>query len=337
MFPRSHAVSSFLAAVLALPGSGMVAQAQPSVQPAAAASPAPAGAPPAAVNPADIVYALDPANLQTYRYATLGCLGANRYWWEWGGGQGRYLTPPPFPLFDASGALRAGVVPDPGNAAALAFELSVMPDDGDVSGVGTKRCEMALGWTEFAYPGKTPTRTATLPRNQDFWWALKFRLADWRSTTDRQVIFQWLPTTPTSAGPIMSADVWGSRLRLEIHYDFGATPSEQTMTKLMPWTLEGWQPNRWYTLAIRGRIDDVTPSNSRIELWLDGRKVLDYDGPIGYMAATGSEYAKFGLYHWTKNNPWDMTVVRRTAWYKGPTLIIDRGAYDVAKVTRFLD
>ncbi len=291
---------------------------------------------PGTIDGADVVYRLDPARRASYRYATLACLGANRYWWEWTGTAGRALAPA-WPLFDGSGAFRAGVVADPDKPNALAFELSVMPDDGDVSGIGTKRCEIALGWTEYAYPSKVPVRSATLPRNQDFWWGIRFRLDDWRATNDRQVIFQWLPGGGLKTGPMLTLQTQGERMWLAIQHDYGPAPSAATLTKVNAWTMNGWLPKHWYTAIIHARIDDVEPGNGHLALWLDGRQVLDYRGPIGFAGARSLDYAKFGLYHWTHNNAWDMTAPRRTAWYKGPALIVDRGAYDVARVTRFLD
>lgn len=285
-----------------------------------------------AITPADIVYALNPADLTTYRYSTLACLGGNKYWWEWGGSSGRYLTTTLFPLRDGTGMQRASVVADPDDRSSRAFELSVMPTDADTSGSGNKRCELALGWKEYRYPGKVLARTTALPRNRDFWWSIKFRLADWRATRDRQVIFQWLPGFSTTAGPILGLDVWGNTLRLEIHYDSGAAPSETTMTKLIPWTLTRWQPNRWYTMVFRARIDAATPAGGKLVMWLDGAQVLDYRGPIGFTVPTEGDYVKFGPYHWTGNNPWDLSVVKRTGWYKGPALILDRAGYTPAAI-----
>lgn len=286
-----------------------------------------------AIDPTDIVYALNPADLTTYRYSTLACLGGNKYWWDWGGSQGRYLSTTLFPLRDEAGAMRAGVVPDPGDAGALAFEFSVMPTDGDTSGAGNKRCEIALGWKEFSYPGKTLARTSALPRNRDFWWTLKFRLSDWRATSDRQVIFQWLNEGASASGPMLALDIWGDKLRLELHHDFNSVPSSATTTRLIPWLQSGWQPDRWYTVAIKARIDSVVPANGRVAMWLDGAQTLDYRGPIGYASPSGAgDFAKFGLYHWTIGNPWDMKTVKRTAWYKGPALILDRAGYDAARI-----
>lgn len=289
-----------------------------------------------AVDPTDIVYKLEPADLSTYRYSTLACLGANHYWWEWGGSKGRYLTTTLFPMRDDTGALRAGVVSDPDDASRLAFQLSVMPSDEDTSSVGAKRCEIAIGWKEYRYPGKVPVRTVELPRNRDFWWTIQVRLADWRTTHDRQVIFQWLNAEPTVPNPEMAMEVWGDKLRLEIHHDFGAAPSEPTMTKLIPWTLNGWESNRWYKVVIRARIDTVSPSNGKLAMWIDGKRALDYRGPIGFTASAG-DYAKFGLYHWTNNNSWDPSVVRRTAWYRGPALVLDRPGYDAIKIGALID
>lgn len=289
------------------------------------------------VTPADIVYALNPADLTTYRYSTLACLGGNKYWWEWGGSSGRYLTTTLFPLRDGTGTQRAGVVADPDDRSSRAFELSIMPTDADTSGSGNKRCEMALGWNEYSYPGRVLARTPELPRNRDFWWTLKFRLEDWRATKDRQVVFQWLPGSATSAGPMLGLDVWGDKLRLELHSDLRAVPSEQTMTKLIPWQLAGWQPKRWYTVVFRARIDSLAPANGRLAMWLDGAQVLDYRGPVGYPAfGSGGDYAKFGVYHWTGGNPWDRSVVKRTAWYKGPALVLDRAGYTPATIAALL-
>jgi len=286
---------------------------------------------------ADIVYNVDPGVLTSYRYATLACLGANRYWWDWGGSRGHYLATAPLPLRDANGDVRAAIVPDPDDDSKLAFQLSAMPGDPDTSTVGGKRCEMALGWQPHNYPGQAPVRGAALPRNQDFWWTIKFRLGDWRATSDRQVIFQWLTPGADANGPMLAADVWGSNIRLEIHHDFGTSPSPATTTKLIPWSMHGWQPNHWYSVAIHARIDAVTPADGRVAMWLDGTQVLDYHGPIGYTAPAGGDYAKFGLYHWTINNPWDMAVPKRIAWYRGPALIIDRAGYDVSSVRAVLE
>lgn len=289
----------------------------------------------ASVDPTDIVYRVDPAKPESYRYATLACLGANRYWWEWGGAAGRALAPP-WPLFDDTGNFRAGVVADPDNPNALAFELSVMPDDGDVSGIGTKRCEIALGWTEYVYPGKLPARNSMLPRNQDFWWGIRFRLSDWRATADRQVIFQWLPGGGLKTGPMLTMQTQGERMWLAIQHDYGPAPSATTLAKVNAWTMNGWRPNHWYTAIIHARIDDVDPRNGHVALWLDGRQALDYRGPIGFAGARGRDYAKFGLYHWTHNNAWDMTMPRRTAWYKGPSLIRDAHDYTETSVVATL-
>lgn len=291
------------------------------------------GAP--SIQTGDIVYHLVPWSLQSYRYSTLQCHGANRYWWQWRGREGRPTEAPAFPVRAGDGSLRAGVVADPADDNSVAFYLAVHPTDPDTSGGGNKRCEMSLGWSTHADTLKP--MTARLPRREDFWWVVKFRLDDWRETKDRQVIWQWLAGDTTELGPLVNLNIWGKLMRLEIHSDGTALPSKATMTKTIPWTLKNWQPHHWYTMVVKANIDPAHGGQGKLVAWLDDQMVLDYVGPLGYSSASTADYAKFGVYHWTNNNSWDMAVPTRQAWFKGSALVRDRPGYQHDSMARLVN
>lgn len=275
----------------------------------------------------DIVYAVSPSIAASYQYSTLQCQGQNRYWWDWGGGSGRAAAVNPLPVVAVDGSRRVDVVADPAGTNLEVFYFATNPTDPDTSGAGNKRCEISLGWTEFAYPGKQKVRSVFLPRGRDFWWVIKFRLGDWRTTTDRQVVWQWLAGDATDLGPLVNLNVRGKAMRLEIHSDGSTSPSPATMRKVIPWSTNDWQPERWYTMVIKAHIDPAVGGGGKLVAWLDADLVLNYVGPLGYTSKRPSDYAKFGLYHWTKNNPWDMSLPTREAWFKGSALVLDRPGY----------
>jgi hypothetical protein len=295
-----------------------------------------------AVQAGDVVYKISASDLDSFKYSTVQCQGTNSYFWDWGGQSGYFRNPLPLAVIgsDSSGsffAFQTGASPD--ESGKSAFHWEVRPTDPDTAGTGAKRCEFSLGWKEYSYPGKVFTRQVNLPNNQDYWWGVAVRPEDWSASNgvnDWQVLWQFHDAYGGGLSPFLDLAVKGNQWVVQGAYDMSTTPKDSTTKKFALWS-STMPANTWARFIVKARKDLVTPSNSFVQIWLNGQQIVDYHGPIGYNVPQG-DYAKVGIYKWISSaNAWSPNVPARRMWSKGPVLVNDAPGYSWQSINAILD
>jgi hypothetical protein len=305
----------------------------------ATTAPAPA---PVSVQQSDIVYAANASDPNSYKYSAIQCQGGNAYFWEWGGSSGRWVTPIPDPVTGVDSGLTFNAfstVASPGESTKRAFRWELHRSDPDTAGTDAKRCEMRMSWNEYNYPGKVLARQIGLPANENNWWGVAVRQEDWSPSArsnDYQILWQWHDAYGGDLPPFLNLAAKGNQWSLQATYDTNSTPSNSTLTKMTLWT-GTITPNTWQRFIVKARKDMTTPSNSFVQIWLNGTQIVNYHGPFGYQVAQ-MDYAKVGIYHWiSTKNLWDTIQPVRRMWSKGPVLINDRSGYTWQSVDAVLN
>lgn len=210
------------------------------------------------------------------------------------------------------GTLRFGRVADPDGGAVPAYQFTLDADDPTTA--SSHRCELAL----------TGGR-GMLPRDQVFWHAFAVRLSDQAGTTDEQALAQW-HAGDTSGGmlPIYTLLQRGNQLRLVLRYDSSATPARASTTTLTVWRSLGSQAGRWLSFVTQAQLSPRDGSGGFVRTWLDGQRIVDYSGPVGYDQPAASPYVKHGIYHWVDaSNPWDLRLPTRSVLQRRPLVVLD--------------
>jgi Polysaccharide lyase len=73
---------------------------------------------------------------------------------------------------------------------------------------------------------------------------------------------------------------------------------------------------RWTDFVLRFR--QRAPGAGLLQVWMDGRQIVDHRGDLGYNTPGYNDYVKFGYYNWTDamNSP-------RKVWLRSPTIVAD--------------
>lgn len=195
-----------------------------------------------------------------------------------------------------------------------AFRLQMNAVDVLPNGV-SPRCELIA----YPMPG------SALPQGQNFWLAFSFWADDWAGTADEQLIAQMHVQEPrnTLLNPFVALVVRGGELRLEVRYS-KATPPDKASTHLMTAARMAMPVRQWTTAVIQARISTQASQAPFLRMWLNGRLVADYAGPLGYILPTGGfSYHKVGVYHWIDDNPWDLKVPVRALLVRTVMSVLD--------------
>lgn len=183
-----------------------------------------------------------------------------------------------------------------GSAAKPVFRLEL--DASDVLPAGTPpRCELLT----YPMPG------SGVPVGETFWLAFSIWVDDWTGSTDEQSIGQMHIQDPRNIvlNPFLGLVVRGKELSVELRHNPLQTPS-QASTTLIKAAQVTLPTRRWFTIAIRARLETDPAQQPFFQMWLDDRQIVDYSGPWGYVQQPDTTaYAKVGIYHWLNGNPWD--------------------------------
>ena len=221
----------------------------------------------------------------------------------------------PLPL---GGTLRFGRAPDPSDPSRAALRFTLMPTDPLTA--SSFRCETAFS------PGATG-----LPIGKVFWHAFAIQIPDWRGTTDEQQLAQWHGGDTSGMLPIFALLVRGNTMRIVLRYDGSASPSLATAQTRVVWSTNNWPPNTWITVVTQALVSTNPAAAPFLRTWINGQRVVNYAGPLGYNQPTTLPYVKHGIYHWTGLNPWDMSIPQRTVHFRRAVLALDpRAAYTPA-------
>lgn len=222
----------------------------------------------------------------------------------------------------SDGVMSFGTVSDPAGGADPVFVFSADLRNQLVN--NAPRCEGVFAAPETRMtPGKV------------FWTAATVWLDDWSGTRpgDSQLFLQWHGVVG-SLNPSFALYVQGNRLTGVVRYNPDAVPDKRGTGQQQLFALDGGFQRRWLRIVVRGR-EGLDPADEpQLAMWIDGRQVADYQGPIGYRNNDG-DILKFGIYKWIKDarQVWDERVPTRSVFFKNVMLVRDEGQrYDVQKI-----
>lgn len=216
--------------------------------------------------------------------------------------------------------LKHGVVDDTtgANTQNKAFYFKLWKNDPATSGVNAQRCERY-----FAASGQT------IPQDADVWFGVRLKASEWDTSTGR-IVWQWHEDSDTSGLlPHLAAIVNGRNLRIVAQYNDNPTLSRANTTPVVLFSTNQWQPGVWHDFVIKAKVDPRSDGAGYVEAWLNGVKVINYQGPLGYRYDDVRDYAKIGIYHWnTTSNQWRSGETEElTASYSGMVLMRHHQSY----------
>jgi hypothetical protein len=135
------------------------------------------------------------------------------------------------------------------------------------------------------------------------WVAFEFMLDRSFDGGGRDAIFGSHPNSPQGSGSWTVYTGGRDKLVLEARSNTG-DPGSEALLKKHPFTFDAPR-NTWHKLVMAYHLDtDPANSEAGITAWLNGRKVADYRGPIGYALGL-PDYGKHGPYNWQWIRGWD--------------------------------
>jgi hypothetical protein len=204
--------------------------------------------------------------------------------------------------------VRIGKVADPTNPArkALAFQLGV----GDPITQGNHRCEL-----EF---------DKKLQYDKVYWIAFRAYVYDWGTLPagDEALFGLQFHDGDTDKGfnPSVSLVVYGARsggraFHVFVSYSTDSAPSTEND--------KGWHSadiplpfGRWIDFVFKVK-ENI--QSGLAQVWMDGKQICDYTGPVGFLTQGFNSYVKHGYYNWSD--------------YKTPRKVLLRSPVTVADPT----
>jgi hypothetical protein len=274
-----------------------------------------------AVAASDVIFNVSPTTPLAQRTGDVQCVGTYS--------QLRYLNTSIYGTNPAGQSeLKYGWVTDPAAGAKPVTYMAVRKGDVDTAGTGNKRCEYS-----FTNP------LLTIPWNKDFWFAVAVRSGDFAGTTDQQTVWQWHEASGTNGlSPYLAATVSGNNMYIQLRSNQNSAFS-QVNTKIYEiYRTANWTPNAWYQFIVEAHLNTVDNGSSTVKIWLNGVKIVDRMGPVGYLYANPKDYTKAGLYHWTgAGNAWSSAVDKREVWLKGPAMMLNQVGYTPEMVSSMIN
>ncbi len=230
---------------------------------------------------------------------------------------------------DGSTHMKHGVVSnEPGaNAAGRAFYFRLTKNDPNTSGATAQRCERYFNST-----------TQFIPQRTDIWFGVRTKVSEWDNNTYR-VIWQWHDNgAGTSLLPHLAAMVNGRNLRLIAQFNNNTNPTTANTTSVLLFSTNQWQSKTWNDFVVKAKVDPSSSGSGYVQVWLNGVRVVNYRGPIGYRYDSPKDYAKIGLYHWNSaTNSWRTGATETiAASYSGMVMLKGASRYSAESVRSML-
>lgn len=181
--------------------------------------------------------------------------------------------------------LRLGKVPDPAapDRKALAFQLA--PDDPKTS--GSKRAEIAFA--------------PNVEHDKVYWVAFGVYVYDWGSLAphDASIFGTQLHSGDNSRGlsPSFAIVTRGRTFHIAVRHSDDPSPSPRN-TVTHRYAQQPIPFGRWMSFAFRFR--QSTTGHGFLQVWLDGRRIVDHQGSLGFHTPGHKDYLKFGYYNWSR-------------------------------------
>lgn len=205
-----------------------------------------------------------------------------------------------------------GRIADPDDPTKQVFEFTARKHDPLIW--GAPRCEITV----------SPSKAGGLHLEEDFWFGIGFYLPNWEISQDEQVVAQWHMNEGGAAfSPFFAVAVQGNSFRIQAQANTESVESKRAFFKVVDVRSATLPVNKWSYIITHARISPKTHGDGFLDVWLDGRKIVEYKGPLGY-PTQGNAFLKFGHYHWMHPaNPWPEEIEARTVLIRSPTLVFN--------------
>lgn len=201
--------------------------------------------------------------------------------------------------------LRFGKAADPRNPRLKALAFQVHPDDPVTS--KSKRSEITFG--------------RNIEPNKVYWIALSVYVHDWGRLDSKDAA---LFGTQVHSGddslrlsPAFSLYTTGEgrKFKVQARWSTSATPGRNNSAKAS-YAERGLPFGRWLDFVFRFRLN--TAGEGFLQVWMDGERIANHRGNLGYNTPGYNDYVKFGYYNWTSA----MSSARKVL-VRSPTIVLD--------------
>lgn len=182
--------------------------------------------------------------------------------------------------------LRLGKAPDPADPRREAFVFQLSPDDPGTS--GSKRAEISFGHN--------------VEHDKVYWAAFSVYLYDWGSLAakDASLFGIQLHSGDNRLGLSPSFSIvskGGSTFYIDVRYSSSSSPSQRN-TVTRKYAEQPIPFGRWMNFVLRFRQN--TSGSGFLQVWLDGTRIVDHRGSLGFSTPGYKDYFKFGYYNWSR-------------------------------------
>jgi Polysaccharide lyase len=136
------------------------------------------------------------------------------------------------------------------------------------------------------------TSLARFPKDEVIWNAYRVKIADGFPIPDGKkswfIVGQWHGSKDDKRSPYIAAEVQGKDLVFLRRYVSNGKPISREMYRM-----KDVPRGKWLNIAIEHK---VSSTDGLLNIWLNGRQVVNFDGPVGYWDHDEAGYWKFGIY-----------------------------------------
>ena len=198
--------------------------------------------------------------------------------------------------------LRLGKETDPTDPRrkALAFQLG--PDDKMTS--GSRRTEISF--------------RPSVEMDQVYWVAFRMYVVDWGEDSSQGLLGTQLHSGDNDRGlsPSFAVYFTGRNMRIEARYSTSANPTPSS-TVTARYANQPLPFGRWVDLVFRFRHN--TSGNGFLEAWMDGKRIVNHEGNLGFNTPGHKDYFKFGVYNWSPFSAPRKVLLRSPIMLRDPT------------------
>jgi predicted phosphodiesterase len=201
--------------------------------------------------------------------------------------------------------LRFGKVPDPSNPILKALSFQVHPDD-PVTAKG-KRSELSFG--------------RNIETNKVYWVALGVYAYDWGvlGSKDAALFGTQVHSGDDSLNlsPAFSLYTTGAGRKFKVQARWSTSPlPAQSNSTVANYAERDLPFDRWMDFVFKFRLN--TAGEGFLQVWMDGERIVNHRGNLGFTTPGYNDYVKFGYYNWTSA----MSSVRKIL-LRSPTIVAD--------------
>jgi hypothetical protein len=199
--------------------------------------------------------------------------------------------------------LRLGKVADPDDPSRKAFAFIVAPGDPKTSG----------SWrSEFSF-------APNIEHDKVYWAALSVYVYDWGNADEPALFGMQLHSGDNSRrlSPVFAINTAG-RKHLQVVTRSSASPAPTPReTRTYRYDEQRLPFGRWIDFTFKFRLN--TQGQGFLHAWMDGRKIAEHEGSLGFNTPGHKDYLKFGYYNWSQFDSPRKVLVRSPMVVLDPT------------------